>query len=146
MTARVRAGRPLARRWSERGTGLVGTLAGVLVFLVLMLFAVQLATNLYATTTVTAAGFDAARVAASKDVDRTDAGAVAAARWRGEQRFRSLLGATGDRAELTWLDDAYTVRLHISVDAPTILPRSFGGVAAFGHIERTFEVHIEELR
>jgi hypothetical protein len=116
------------------------------VFVILMLFAVQLLVNLYATTTVTAAGLDAARVVAAKEVDHDDAGAVAAARVRAEARFRSLMGDAGRDAELTWVDDADTVRLHVAVDSPTILPRSLGGGVAFGRIDRTFEVHVEELR
>ncbi len=134
------------RRGSERGSGYVGTTAGVVAFLLLLLFAVQLMANLYATSTVSAAGFDAARLVASKDGDHTEPGSVASARARAEARFRSLVGRLGDRASLTWSDDAEIVRLHVSVATPTILPRSFGDVVAFGQVERTFEVHVEELR
>lgn len=134
------------RSRSQAGTALVGTVAGVAVFIILLLFAVQLLVNLYATTTVTAAGLDAARLAASKDVDHTDAGAVAAARTRAEARFRSLMGEAAEGAVLTWADDADSVRLSVALDTPTILPRSLGGIVAFGRIERTFEVHVEELR
>ena len=53
----------------------MGTFAGVLVFLVFLLFAVQLLFNLYATSAVTAAGLDAARVVAAQQVDHTSAAA-----------------------------------------------------------------------
>lgn len=125
---------------------MVGTTAGVLAFLFLLLFAVQLLVNLYATSTVSAAGFDAARVAAAKDVDHDDAASVAAARSRAESRFRALLGSSAEGARLTWVDDADTVRLRVELDTPTILPRAWSGVLAFGHIDRTFEVHVEDLR
>ena len=39
----------------EAGTGMVASVVGVTAFLVLLMFAVQLALNLYATSTVTAA-------------------------------------------------------------------------------------------
>lgn len=146
MTAHVATRDAGCNRREERGTGLVGTLAGVIVFLVLLLFAVQLSVNLYATTTVTAAGFDAARLVASKEVDHADPGSVAAARMRGEARFRSLMGAAGDRAVLHWSGGADTVRLQVTLHTPTILPRSFGGRVAFGRIDRTFEVRVEELQ
>jgi len=131
---------------SERGAGLLGTAAGVAVFLVLLLFALQLLVNLYATSTVSAAGFDAARVVASKDVDHHDAGSVASARQRAEERFRSLLGEAGRNATLSWAGDADTVRLRVSLQTPTLLPRALGDLVAFRHIDRTFEVQVEELR
>lgn len=147
MTARGAGSRSIRRALrSERGTGLVGTAAGVTAFLFLLLFAVQLLVNLYTTTTVTAAGLDAARVVAGKDVDHLDPGAVASARVRAEDRFRSLMGAAADRAVLSWSDDAETVRLRVQMDPPTILPHALGGVLAFGRVDRTFEVHVEELR
>lgn len=115
-------------------------------FLLVLLFAVQLLVNLYATSTVTAAGLDAARVVAAKDVDHLDAGSVAAAQGRAESRFRSLLGGAADRAVLTWASDASTVRLRVVMEAPTFLPRALGHRVAFGEIDRTFEVHVEELQ
>lgn len=48
----------------EAGTGLLGSIVGVTVFLVLLLFAVHLVLNLYGTSVVTAAAFDAARLRA----------------------------------------------------------------------------------
>lgn len=133
-------------RDAEGGSGYVGTTAGVGAFLLLLLFAVQLLANLYATTTISAAGLDAARIVASKEVDHTDPGSVSSARVRAEARFRSLLGRVGDRASLTWADDLDVVRLRVIVDTPMILPRALGTVVAFGRVDRTFEVHVEELR
>ena len=46
---------------------MVSALAGTTAFLVLLLFATQLLFNLYATSVVTAAAFDAARVVAGAD-------------------------------------------------------------------------------
>lgn len=135
-----------APRRSEQGTGLLGTTAGVAVFLVLLLFAVQLLVNLYATTTVTAAGLDAARLVASKNVDHHDPGAVASARTQAEARFRSLMGEAGAQAKLSWAGDVETVRLRVTLESPSILPRTLGNLVAFRQIDRTFEVQVEELR
>ena len=45
-----------------------------------------------------------------------------------------------------WSVDASTVRLRVVVPTPSILPRSLGHRVAFGQIDRTFAVHVEELR
>jgi hypothetical protein len=129
----------------ERGTAVIGSTAGVAVFLVLLLFAVQLLTNLYATTTVTAAGLDAARTVAARDVDHTSPAEVGAAAARAEAGFRHLTGPVGQRAQLSWAVDGETVRLRVRADSPTILPSRWGARLAFGRIDRTFVVRIEDL-
>jgi hypothetical protein len=64
-----------------RGSGLVALTGGLIVFLLLLLFAVQLSVNLYARSQVTAAGFDAARRGAGYENDqRRSAATVEAAR------------------------------------------------------------------
>lgn len=57
----------MTSRGSDRGTGVVSAIVGVTIFLVLLLYAAQLALNLYATSTVTAVAFDAARRVAGSD-------------------------------------------------------------------------------
>jgi hypothetical protein len=52
----------------ETGTGLVGSVAGFAVFLVLLLLAAQVMFDLYARSAVTAAAFDAATKVAGYDV------------------------------------------------------------------------------
>lgn len=79
----------------DAGAGLVGTLAGVAVFLVLLLFAVQVLLNLYATSVVTAAAFDAAREVAAAGGDRR---AVAAA----EAKAREVLGRYASAVTFEW--------------------------------------------
>lgn len=130
----------------EAGTGLIGTAAGVAVFLTFLLFAVQLTLNLYATSTVTAAGFDAARAVASQRVDHDDRAAVEAAQVEATETLRSLLGEIGRQAELTWTVGAEVVRLRLVVDAPGVLPSGLAGGVGLRRIERTFEVRIEQPR
>lgn len=144
--ARPTGRRPAVSRRTERGTGLLASAAGVGAFLLFLLFAVQLLVNLYAVTTVSAAGFDAARTVASRQVDHDDSAAVAAAQARAESRFRALLGRAADRAELSWTVSADAVQLHVIATPPGILPTTLGRQVAFGHIDRTFVVRVEELR
>ena len=110
-----------------------------------LLFAVQLLVNLYAVTTVSAAGYDAARTVASRHVDHHDAGSMAAAKSRAESRFRSVLGRAADRVELTWLVSGDVVSLHVVASPPGILPTALGHRVAFGRIDRTYSVRVEEL-
>ena len=96
----------------EGGAGLVSTLAGVTMFLTLVLFAVHLLLNLYGTSTVTAVAFDAARIAAGSDGDER-----AAARYAEE-----LLAGYVERDALA-LDfsrsDEDVVRLRVVAEHPT---------------------------
>jgi len=136
-----------AERWHEEsGTGLISSAAGATAFLMLMLFAVQLLTNLYATTTVTAAGLDAARTVASRSVDHTDRASVSAAQSRAEAQFRQMLGSIGREATLTWSGDGRVIRLRVEVRPPGIVPRSLATHVAFGEFDRTFTVAVEDLR
>lgn len=66
-TSRATSTRSADRLRDEAGTGLLGSIVGVTVFLVLLLFAVHLALNLYATSAVTSVAYDAARQVAGSD-------------------------------------------------------------------------------
>jgi hypothetical protein len=125
------------------GTGLIGTVAGVTAFLFFLLFAVQVTVTLYATSTTNAAGYDAARSVAASSIDHDDAGAVRRATGTADQQFRALLGRRGDDAELRWDIDDDAVRLHVVVEAPSILPRAIRDTTRLRRIERTFVVRIE---
>ena len=130
----------------DQGTGMIGSLAAVLVFLALLLLSSQVLLNLYARSVVNAAGFDAARQVASRNVDHADASAVALAQRGAERRLRSLLGQMGDDAELTWRSDATSVSLRVQVSPSRVsvpgLARSWGPPP----IDREFTVRMEGLR
>lgn len=133
-------------RWSEeRGTGVISSVAGISVFLVFLLFAVQLTVNLYATSTVTAAGYDAARVVASRRVDHANPVSVRRAEADAERGLRQLLGEIGRTAQITWSVDAQVVRLRISTESPGILPPVFARGVGRSRIDRTFVVRIEQV-
>ncbi|MDP8992991.1 MAG: hypothetical protein M3N31_08095, partial [Actinomycetota bacterium] len=107
------------RHRNEEGAGIVSTVAGVAVFLVLLLLAVQVLVGLYATSVVTAVTYDAAKVLAG-----ADQGDSAAGRAHAEAAARRQLGRFGERAAFRWDNDADTVRLDVKAPRPTLLPRA----------------------
>lgn len=136
MTPASRSSRTSTRS-AEAGTGAVGTLVGVTVFLSLLLLAVQASLNLYAASTVTAAAFDGARLVAG-----ADAGAHVPALAAAEDHVRSLLGDQDVR--FAWSVDDDVVALTVTAAAPTRLLR--GLPLPFDTVERTVRVRREAFR
>ncbi len=100
--------------------------------------------NLYATSAVTAAAYDGARLAAGFDA-RSDPEARAAA----EAHVRSVLGRYGrERLDVAWQDDPNDrdVILTVSAVNPGFLPPSLRQPLGFDRIERTARVRIERER
>lgn len=128
----------------ERGAGLISSAAGVVVFLMFLLFAVQLLFGLYASSTVTAVAHDAAQRAATTappPLSEIEADA------------RTSLGEVGDEAEFAWSredsdgdgeDD--TIVLAIVALPPRFVPRSIGDAVGFGEVHRTVRVRMEAFR
>ena len=130
---------------SDRGAGLIGTSAGFLVFLLLMLAAVQILFNLYANSLVTAAAHDAAREVAGFDASADRCAAAAGA----DVAFVESLGEYGDsgHAALTWdCTDPAVVSVRVIADHPTILPPRMAGLISLGHLDRTITIRVEEFR
>lgn len=132
------------RSTRDCGAGLLSTAAGVLVFLVFLLFAVQLLFGLYASSTVTAVANDAAQRAAAAGAPPLDVI---------ESDARASLGRVGDDAEFTWtLEDADgdgvddTVILRVVAVPPRLVPTSIGSTAGFGDIRRTVRARLEVFR
>lgn len=128
----------------ERGAGLISTAAGVVVFLMFLLFAVQLLFSLYASSTVSAVASDAAHRAAARDAPPLTVI---------EADARASLGRVGDAAAFDWAtvdsdrdgtDD--TLVLEVVADPPRFVPRSLGGSVGLGEIRRTVRVRLEELQ
>jgi hypothetical protein len=130
----------------DRGAGLIGTIGGLLVFLVLLTFAVQLLFNLYAASAITAAAHDAAHIAASGEVDRGNPIAVAGVVDRAEAHARSVLGRYSERVEFEWdLDDQW-VRLTIEAEHPRLAMSQVSAVFGLNKVERTVLVRVEQPR
>jgi Flp pilus assembly protein TadG len=139
--------RPGAASWgADRGSALVGAVAGVTVFLVLLTFAVQLLVNLYATSAVTAAAHDAARSVAAGRVDHDEPAAVAAAVSAGEARARDLLGRAGDRVSFSWEVGADQVRLRVAAEHPALAVGPVARVFGWNRVERDVVVRVERSR
>lgn len=123
---------------------MVSSVVGVTAFLTLLFFAAQLVLNLYATSTVTAAAFDGARIVAG-------ANGGPAAEVEAEHHIRELVGGESDSLTMAWAyldtDDQPgpdVVALTVDADHPT---RLFASLALpFQHITRTVRVRIERFR
>ncbi|MGI8758098.1 MAG: hypothetical protein ACR2K0_02200 [Acidimicrobiales bacterium] len=145
----VSGSRPTSSRSSsdgEAGSGVVGTLVGVTVFLVLLLFAVHLVLNLYGSSIVTAAAFDAARL-------RAGGSGEAVSEIEAEGHALQLLdGYRRDgRLQLSWSypdtdgdGAADVVALRVVAEHPTNLVA--GGGFPFQRVDRTVTVRMERLR
>jgi folate-dependent phosphoribosylglycinamide formyltransferase PurN len=137
--------RVMARRPPTRGAAMIGTTAGMLVFLILLLFAVQTTVALHARSVVTATAYDAAREVAA----HSSASSRAAARRRAEQRFAQRLGTYGaQHVRLEWLDvdDPDVVRVRVVAEHPSLLPAAFGGALGLRTTDRRIEVRVERWR
>lgn len=128
----------------DRGAGLLSTAAGVVVFLVFLLFAVQLLFGLYASSTVTAVANDAAVRAASRDAPSLSVI---------EADARRNLGEIGSSASFTWATDDTdgdgapdTVVLEVVARPPRFIPRSIGGAIGLDEVRRTVRVRSERVQ
>jgi hypothetical protein len=143
MAATPAAERRRGRGDADTGAGLLSTSFGILFFLGFLFFAVQLLFNLYATSVVTSATYDAARQVATSPhhpatADELDA-AVAHA--------RQLLGGYADRASFDWdLSNPDVVKLHVHAVNPRLLGAGLDSLVGLDVIDRTVEVRVEEFR
>lgn len=132
-------------RHHERGAGVIASTAGVLVFLVLMLAAVQIMFDLYATSMVTAAAHDAAREVAGFDAAADRCAMVPDA----ERRFVASLGdyARTARVSLQWTCGASDfVAVRVTAEHPTLIPGLAAGLLPLARVDRTIEVRLEQPR
>jgi Flp pilus assembly protein TadG len=124
-------------RAREGGTAIVGTLVGFLVFMIMLLFSVQILVRLYATSVLSSAATRAAEtVAQSGDPRLAVAGAQAEA--------TSQLGTFGaTRTRFVWKEvDAQQVVLEVEGSTPGLLPLP----ASWRNIDRTVVVRTERFR
>jgi hypothetical protein len=137
VQVRAKRSRPI----DERGAGLIGTIGGVMVFLTLLTFAVQMLFNLYATSAVTAVAHDAARTVAG-GVAARDADTLPATVADAELDARRALGRYGDRLEFLWEIDDGSVRLTLAADHPRVAITPVSEVFGLNRVERTVEVWV----
>lgn len=131
----------MARR-DERGAGILSTVLGAGVFLLLLLFAVQVLVGLYTRSVVTAATYDAAKAVAG-----ADAGSSAAARLDAERNAQAQLGAYGREVVFDWAASTdVVVVLTARGPRPSFLPAALTGPVGLGDVVRTVTVRKEALR
>lgn len=123
----------------EHGSGALSTILGAGVFLLLMLFAVQVLVGLYASSVVNAATYDAAKaVAGSGGGDAAVSGA--------EANARSQLGDYGKKVTFDWSGSTPDfVKLRARAPRPSLLSTVLTG-PVLGDIVRTVTVRVEKVR
>ncbi len=129
----------------QRGAGLIGLCTALLVYLLMMLAAVQILFNLYATSLVVAAAHDVAHQVASIDAAQNRCAATTSA----QAEFERSLGSYGSagHASLQWTcnhPDKTIVR--VRAQHPTFLPTRLLGLASLNNLDRTIEIRNESLR
>ncbi|MBU3702565.1 MAG: hypothetical protein FGM58_11030 [Acidimicrobiia bacterium] len=127
----------------DDGTGLIATFAGLLVFLVLLLFAVQTLIAAFARSSATDAAYEGARLVAGARTPHDESALPETARVRAEQIVRSNLGRFGADVDLDWTATTWdTVALTIRARPPGFMWTVLGAVAP-STIERTARVRVE---
>ena len=139
MSIRSSARSAADRSRNQRGTGVISSIFGLFVVLVLLLFAVQVVYDLYATSAVTAAAYDAARVVAGAD---GGPGATAVA----EDGARQALGRYGERLRFEWAVDDDVVQLHVVARNPGFLPAALRSPLGVDTVDRTVRLRTERFR
>lgn len=128
----------------EQGSSPITAVFGFGVFLTFLLGAVQITLHLFASSTVSAAAFDAARAMAAEDADRSCAVA--------EQRVRTVLGEYAGQVTVTCPltaagADADEVSVRVVGPSPAPFLDGFLGVTLdLGTIERESVVRREQFR
>ena len=131
---------PTAGPRGEEGGGPISTWIGFLVFLSLLLFAVQALFNLYAASVVTAVAYDAARQVAG-------AGGGLARAPGAEADARRALGRYGARVTFDWsASGGEAVVLRVQARNPHVLLPALAGPLAFDQLDRTVRVRTETFR
>lgn len=125
------------RRTDDGGSGPVSAIFGVTIFLGFLLFAVQVTAHLWATSAVTAAAFDGARlVAGNRPMTAEDA----------EAHVERVLGDYGDRVQFDWSGSTpEEIVLRVTGPTPAALIESVGQLAGLDTIERTVRVRRETV-
>ena len=122
---------PTKRDGGERGSGIFSMALGLLFFFGFLVFTVNVMYNLYATSVISSLALDAAHDVAERNGSSPDVA---------EAEFREQVGADVEFS-IVILDD--TVQANVRWETNALLPQ-ISDARAFGVLERTFEVRVEE--
>lgn len=128
---------------SERGTGIIASVFGVVIFLVFMLLAVQVAFVLYARSSIQAAAYDAARVVSGSDAATNG---LAAAETAADSRLQASLGGYAARSTVIWDVTKNQVGLTVSLRTPSLLPAALMAPLGMDSITKTVMLRREYVR
>src|SRR4051794_36730863 len=124
----------------ERGGGPISLWIGFSLFLVMLLFAVQVLFNLYAASVVTSVSYDAARRVAGSDGGPSYMAEA-------EDQARQELGRYATRVSFDWSgSSADEVVLRVQAQNPNVLLPLRRGPAALDHVDRTIRVRVEHFQ
>ncbi len=137
-TSACENGKTSAPPVSEDGSSAISALFGVAIFLGFLLFAAQILIHLYATSAVSAAAFDTARLVAAADgIDRAAA----------EDRTRQLLGAYGAAVAFDWSGSSREqVVLRVTGPTPARMIQGLAELTGLKTIDRQVRVRVERFR
>lgn len=124
----------------ESGSGAIGTIGGALMFLTFLFIAVQVVLYMFATSVVTSAAFEAARLASADGPAGMSPQSIAGA----EDQARLLIGGFDPDPVI----DVYPVGLRavharVEVDSPLVFAPLIEAVPGLGSIIRTVEYERE---
>jgi Flp pilus assembly protein TadG len=122
---------PVSEPANDRGAGLLSMSFGLLFFIILLIFSIQVTYNLYTTSVVTGLAIDAARDVAAQD-------GISPA--QAEANFREFVGTDVD---FDIVITGETVEATINWETASLIP-AVSDSRAFGVLDRTFAVRIEE--
>lgn len=140
----------------EAGQGLVPTIFGFAVVLVIALFATQVVFDLYARSAVTSAAVEAARAVAGFASSSSYAGGSSADEQRAvavaENRARSALGRWGDVASFSWRflpadapPDVVELEVRFDATAAGFNLAGPGALPGLNRFARTVRVRVEHI-
>lgn len=121
----------------QTGAATVGSVFGVLIFLIFLLFSAQVLMHLYGTSTVSAVTFDNARLVATGELTQDEAGA----------RIRTQLGRYGDEVSVDFgASTTEDVVVEVTGPSPARLVTFVTTLAGLDGIERTVRVRVEDFQ
>ena len=125
----------------ERGSGLVGTFLGSVALLAFLALGAHTLISLYATSVVTAVGWDGARAIAMQSEGEGSSADAAAI-----DEVRRRLHGLRDVEAFASSDADGSVRLTIEADRPVLVPAALLRRSSLLRIKRTVVVRREELQ
>lgn len=123
----------------ERGTGILGSFFGAIVFLAFLALATHTFVGLYASSVVTAVAWDDARKVAT-DPGNADAQAAA------DADIRTRLSGFSDTTVEWKTNSTGDIGLSVGVKRPVLLPKPLVAAAGVDRIQRTVWVREERMR